>query len=598
MNETTTVAQYLKYRLEQLGVEQLFGVAGNYTAAFMDTILSDPESPITISGNANELCAGYAADGYARTKGICATYVTYSVGAFTMLNTIAGSYTEQVPVLLINGAPTNKEYAIEQHAGLLYSHTTGYQQVDIHMFRPITAAAERITDARQAPYQIDSALVALLTHQRPAYLEIAEDLWRAPCPPPQGELQVDAPASITVSGVEQAVKATVDLICSRPKALFWAGVELQRLGLQTEFEDMLEQVNRQLPPERQIHFVTSALSKSVISESNPYFEGSVTLSKQEIVELVGKDGCIVGIGAWTIGKDTGNQNIRGDNIALAAQGGVFCGVDYYPSVDLRSFIRELGQKLGEALATTPDTITGLRLPTPADTARAAEPGSADSLGYDRFFQTLEPWLTGEDILVVDAGFPLIAAQPVKIPATGGFVAQAAWLSIGYSVAAATGVKCANPDKRVIVTVGDGAFHETCQALSDHFAYGHNTVVFVLANGLYGVEQYIVNPNPFRDPPADYGPPNAILNKPYPYNRLPAWNFDKLAEAFGGTGRTVRNEEELMLTLVEIRENPEARFLVTIQIPETDIPGALKGEVEHTVGEDETGNDFWPPKNTF
>jgi len=28
-------------------------------------------------------------------------------------------------------------------------------------------------------------------------------------------------------------------------------------------------------------------------------------------------------------------------------------------------------------------------------------------------------------------------------------------------------------------------------------HGHNTVVFVLNNGIYGVEQQGVNPNPFR-----------------------------------------------------------------------------------------------------
>lgn len=84
MNVSYTVASYLKTRLEQLGLDRMFGVAGNYTAAFLDTILVDKNSPIKISGNANEICAGYAADAYARLKGIGAVYVTYSVGASTL----------------------------------------------------------------------------------------------------------------------------------------------------------------------------------------------------------------------------------------------------------------------------------------------------------------------------------------------------------------------------------------------------------------------------------------------------------------------------------------------------------------------------------
>ena len=66
MEPQYTVADYLKQRLEQLNMQQMFGVAGNYTAPLLDTILADPDSLIKISGNANEMCAGYAADAYAR----------------------------------------------------------------------------------------------------------------------------------------------------------------------------------------------------------------------------------------------------------------------------------------------------------------------------------------------------------------------------------------------------------------------------------------------------------------------------------------------------------------------------------------------------
>ena len=100
-----TVADYLKTRLEQLGLDRMFGVAGTYTAALLDTILAEDNTPISSAGKPNEMCAGFAADAYARYKGIGAVYVTYSVGAFSALNQIAGSYVERVPVVLINSAP-------------------------------------------------------------------------------------------------------------------------------------------------------------------------------------------------------------------------------------------------------------------------------------------------------------------------------------------------------------------------------------------------------------------------------------------------------------------------------------------------------------
>jgi pyruvate decarboxylase len=41
-------------------------------------------------GNCNELNAGYAADGYARIKGISAVITTFGVGELSLPNAIAG----------------------------------------------------------------------------------------------------------------------------------------------------------------------------------------------------------------------------------------------------------------------------------------------------------------------------------------------------------------------------------------------------------------------------------------------------------------------------------------------------------------------------
>ncbi|KZN37660.1 hypothetical protein N474_05380 [Pseudoalteromonas luteoviolacea CPMOR-2] len=588
-----TVADYFKDRLEEIGVDHMFGVAGNYTAGLLDTILADSQSPITIKGNANEICAGFAADAYARLKGPSALYVTYSVGAFSLLNTIAGSYVEQVPVILINGAPTNKEDQVSKCAGLLYSHTTGYEFVDIHMFRPITVAAERVTNALQAPFQIDSALTALLSEQRPIYFEVTEDIWRSPCQRPQGRIRERQNDTLTVSCAKEAAHATLELMLSKPKSIFWAGIELQRLGLQDEFLNLLEIINREHSmPDGHIHFVTSALSKSVIAETHPWFEGCVTMSPSEVEQLVGEDGVLVGVGAWTTGKDTGNQDIRSSNTILAAHQGVYVGASFYPSVMLKDYLLCLTEAFIELAKQNSANLSGIR--------KAQQPTNLQTadgyLGYDSFFAAMSSWLTEDDVLIVDAGFPLIGAQSVKVPARNGFVAQAAWLSIGYSVPAGTGVKCAFPDKRSIVVVGDGAFHETCQAVADQHAYGQNTVVFVLANGIYGIEQYLVNPNPFRKPPVDYQ--DKLLNNVYSYNNLPNWQIAKLPDAFGGKGIKVSTVEELLGVMEEIRTHDDTNYVVEVCIPKEDTPLSISKEADSAVGEDEISNPDWPPAGKF
>jgi len=61
-----SVAEYLQQRLEELGLTRLYGVPGNYSAPFLNTILEDGEKKIKLETMSNELVAGYAADAYAR----------------------------------------------------------------------------------------------------------------------------------------------------------------------------------------------------------------------------------------------------------------------------------------------------------------------------------------------------------------------------------------------------------------------------------------------------------------------------------------------------------------------------------------------------
>ena len=130
-----TVAKYLQLRLEELGLDHVFGVAGNYTAPFLDTIVEDPNAKIKIVGNTNEINAGHCADGYARLNGISAVAVTYGVGAFSLLNPVAGSYVEHNAVLVINGAPTNAEQKKNMGEGLMASHMTGDMYSNINIYR-------------------------------------------------------------------------------------------------------------------------------------------------------------------------------------------------------------------------------------------------------------------------------------------------------------------------------------------------------------------------------------------------------------------------------------------------------------------------------
>ncbi len=69
-----TVTDYLLDRLAEAGVDHLFGVPGDFTLGLLDYVERHPT--VRWVGCGNELGAGYAADGYARLRGLGAVCTT------------------------------------------------------------------------------------------------------------------------------------------------------------------------------------------------------------------------------------------------------------------------------------------------------------------------------------------------------------------------------------------------------------------------------------------------------------------------------------------------------------------------------------------
>ncbi len=587
-----TVANYLKTRLVQLGVQDMFGVAGNYAAPFLDTVLADPDQAIQLLGTSTEMNAGYAADAYARYHGYGAAFVTYGVGSFSILNATAGSFVEKVPVLVINGAPTNKEDSIEKNAGVLFSHSTGYKFADIDIFRQVTVAAERINDANLAPFQIDKVLTAMMAKQQPGYIEVAEDVWRAPCAPPQGLLKVDPALTTSVSEAQLAVDAAMEVIRTYPKIVTWAGVELRQQQLTQEFEGLLDCLNDKVANEgTPIKFVTSYMSKSTLDEQHPLFDSCRVLG-ENMTGQEHPDYCLIGVGGWTVDANVASQNIRDERFISACNGGVLVGAEFYPMVFLADFIRLLKESLQQDEKLRLSGITLAPLPSPK---------LGDFLTFDTFFHHLQQNWNRDHILLSGVGFTLSIASYLTGVAQNGYMTDGVWLSIGYPVGAATGVTQAMKRKgshhRTVVVIGDGAFQEVVQGVSDQNFHKQNNVIFVLSNSIYGIEQFLVNPNPFREPPVDYKQPNEMLNSVYNYNDLHPWDYVKLAESFGSIGKRVTCLDELAETMQLIEQHLDRNFLIEVVVPKTDIPADLLAATPG-VGEDETANPEWPPADKF
>ena len=199
-----TVADYLIARLQQVGLKHLFAVPGDYASSFL--LALDATPGIERIPNINELGSGYAADGYARFQGIGAACVQYGVGTFSMLNCVAGSYVERLPIVVISASPSTKSRVLERTEDILFHHSTGNLRSDQIVMRQVTVASEIVSDPAKAPAQIDRAFVEMLTHHRPIYIEVLQNVWTLECAPPQGALTA-RPVTSNAAALEAAVDA-------------------------------------------------------------------------------------------------------------------------------------------------------------------------------------------------------------------------------------------------------------------------------------------------------------------------------------------------------------------------------------------------------
>ena len=100
MNLSTSLLRALKAH----GARELFGLPGDFVLPFFQQAEQTAALPLyTLS---HEPGVGFAADAAARYGGgLGVAVVTYGAGALNMVNAVAASYAEKVPLVVISGAP-------------------------------------------------------------------------------------------------------------------------------------------------------------------------------------------------------------------------------------------------------------------------------------------------------------------------------------------------------------------------------------------------------------------------------------------------------------------------------------------------------------
>lgn len=539
-----TAAGYIIKRLAQHGADVLFGVPG----ATCDPLFAAAATSGKVVVTSSDLEAGYAADGFARARGLAAVSVTYGVGTMSLIGVIGGAYAERSPIVVLNGGPTKLDLKLQRESQTLFSHSTGKDQTDLTMFREVTAFAQRAETKDDVPRVVDEAITTALRERRPVYVEIPKDVWTLAAAAP-GAIISAAPKA---SGREGALAEKIlEKLGQAKRPVLLLGVELQRYGLAAQVTALIAKLG--------IPYVTTMLAKAVIPEATAGFAGVYigANSVPAVRELVEKSDAVLALGC-VFGRQY-REVALSKTLISAAAGQARLGGEATPA--------SLGALLDELVKPTwtprpehaaSNTLSG------RDFAARRKSVKAAASTYDQVLGTVSDFLDDGFTVITDTSLSMYPAADLNIKASGGFICNAVWQAIGFSVGAAVGAALAS-GKRPLVICGDGGFQMTAQALSTMVRSGLKSIVIVLDNGIYGIEQWLLEPGFFGSKDL----------AEHPYLALNRWSYPDLAKALGFKKAEAVSSAAELKTALEAARGAAGPVLLSVTLPKRDLPSQLQ-----------------------
>lgn len=527
----TNVADYIAIRLKEQNVDVIFGVPGITCAEVFEAA---SRQGISVIINSSDLEAGYAADGYARMRGLGAVSVSYGTGTLSLVNAIAGAFVERSPVVVINGGPSTINSWNQRRYGILFSHSIGREQTDLRVLEEVTALAVSVDRVSDVAGAVDHAITVAITKKRPVYIEVPKHVWYQDCPAPAGPLDL----TLHPSGSEDDLANKIlELLATASAPALMLGEEIQRYGIADNIATLIDKLC--------IPWVTTPLAKSVLAEQSPGFVGVYDgrLAPTPVRELVENADVLVALGcAFGIGH-THLVARSFDRITHAYDGWVRIGQNVPKSADLYTLICALERLAPEPKSTFSPLTKTAGLSYRDRRAWVGATPVEEGLTYEELFASVSDFLDDSWIVVSDIYLGLYPAADLNVFGRDAFVSNAVWASIGHSVAAAIGIGFAT-NRRPLVLCGDGGFQMTAQSLSTIARHNLEAVVVVIDNGMYGIEQFLLNRDFYRNP----------TQKPLPYVTLNRWDYTELASAMGfNFVLTVDTSSELEAALAATRE---------------------------------------------
>lgn len=533
-HERLSIGEYLIEALRGYGVDHIFGVPGDFILGLH--VIGDQRGMRMVNCTREE-AATYAADGYAREKGLGAVAVTYGVGTLAPMAALGSANAEGVPVVVIGGAPG----MAERDNRRIHHMPSADMNSPYRMMEEIAPHCVLLDDPDEAYEQIDWLLRGVHDSMLPGYIELPRDLIAATptsphaIPRPLGE-------AVPMERITAAADDVIATINAASRPILWSGHGARRMNFGDRLLAFAEYAGMPI--------VESVMGKAAVDETHPLVLGVYVgagspralrdyVESADLVFEVGVNINDITTGAFSSAIDTARRIHVSDN-------GTSVGHRFYEGVDLSALGLVLERRIAE--------ITPKAVPDDLPHSWATEVTDAGRITTDVVADRLQRFVEKSDIVVCDVGVGAHLAMDAQLNRAGQFHIARLYVGMGFAVPASYGAALARGKGRPIVLVGDGSFQMTGFDLSTAIREGIAPIVLVLDNHGYGAERSIHDGE---------------------FNDIAQWDYAAVGPVVGAVGLQAFTAQQLDEALARARKDRDTAYIIQVDLDQLDVPRGLK-----------------------
>ena len=538
--------------LHDLGIDTIFGYPGGAVLPLYDAIYNF-KGIRHILGRHEQGCL-HEAEGYAKSTGkLGVAVVTSGPGATNAITGIADAMSDSVPLLVFTGQVAR--------AGI---GKDAFQEADIvGITMPITKYNYQVRETADIPRIITEAVhIATTGRPGPVVIDLPKDVSALETDfiySPEVNLPSYQP---TIEPNDMQIKKILKQLSKAKKPVLLAGGGISYAEASKELNEFAERY--------QIPVVTSLLGQGTIATSHPLFLGMGGMHGSFAANIAMTEAdFMISIGCRFDDRLTGNPKTFAKNAKVAH-------IDIDPA--------EIGKIISADIPVVGDAKKALQMLLAEPTVHNNTKKWIDKVtkdknrvrSYDKKERVVQPQAVierigeltnGDAIVVTDVGqHQMWTAQYYPYQNERQLVTSGGLGTMGFGVPAAIGAKIANPEKEVILFVGDGGFQMTNQELAILNIYKVPIKVVMLNNHSLGMVRQ------WQESFYEGRTSESV------FDTLP--DFQLMAQAYGIKNYKFDNPETIEKDLEVILENVPMFIEVDISRKEQVLPMVPAGKSNH------------------